>query len=392
MANESTLALVSGLLNPTWQAALWYAQHMFAMPGVVTTFTDMSGMTDRKFSKYIETGVQDNLAETDDLDSFRFTFDRDILQTLTPKEVGKQFLVLDRRISTDPESVMTDAAKDIGYAIGKKTEVDLLGIFSSLTGGQFGGSGVTMSLDMVFAARARLEAGAVRGPYVVVLHPYQWLQIQKALTSLTNAAPLQIRNEAMQNFFVSQVADMTFVVPSLVPQVAVTNEVQTLTITGTPTGGTFTLKFAGAETAAIAYNATGAAVASALNLLGNLGASAVVGGGGPFPGTAVTITFSGTAVAGQDVPLITLGNNSMTGGASPTLAAVETTKGVNYAIGAVFNKLAIGYDLRRALRIEAQRDASKRGTELNATIEYAVGVIDASFGVQLRSDASTPFA
>jgi hypothetical protein len=40
------------------------------------------------------------------------------------------------------------------------------------------------------------------------------------------------------------------------------NEVQTVTITGTPTGGTFTLTSTGATTAAIAYNAAASAVAS----------------------------------------------------------------------------------------------------------------------------------
>lgn len=390
MASETTLALISDLINPVWEGALWYAMHNFAMPQLVTTFTDMRGMADRKFTLYKETGVQDNLAETDDLDSYRYTFDRDLLATLTPKEVGKQMLILDRRVETDPESVMADASRDIGYAIGKKTETDLLALFSSLTGGQFGGAGVAMSLDMVFGARARLESLAIPGPYVVVLHPYQWLAIFKSLTSLTNAAPLQIRDNAQNNYFVSRVADLTFVVPSLVPTTGVTNEVQTGTITGTPTGGTFKLTFAGAQTASIAFDATGAQVAAALNLLPNLGSGAVAGSGGS--GGPFVITFSGSAVAGTDVPLITMSVNGFTGGSSPSLAFVETTKGSNYAVGAIFNRAAMAYDLRRALRIEPQRDASKRGTELNATIEYAVGVVQANYGVQLRSDASTPFA
>src|SRR3954465_8763162 len=52
--------------------------------------------------------------------------------------------------------------------------------------------------------------------------------------------------------------------------VAGTNEVQTITVTGTPTGGTFTLTYSTQTTAAIAYNATAAAVQTALEALSNI--------------------------------------------------------------------------------------------------------------------------
>ena len=45
------------------------------------------------------------------------------------------------------------------------------------------------------------------------------------------------------------------------------NEVQTISITGSPTGGTFTLSFAGQTTAPIAYNASAATVVAALQAL-----------------------------------------------------------------------------------------------------------------------------
>jgi hypothetical protein len=45
------------------------------------------------------------------------------------------------------------------------------------------------------------------------------------------------------------------------------NEVQRITITGTPTGGTFTLTFQGNTTAPIAYNASAATVVAALEAL-----------------------------------------------------------------------------------------------------------------------------
>lgn len=105
------------------------------------------------------------------------------------------------------------------------------------------------------------------------------------------------------------------------------NEVQTVTITGTPTGGTFTLTFNGATTAAIAYNATAAAVDTALELLSTIGTNGVTVAGGPGPGTPYTVTFSGTTLAAQDVPQMTAAG-SFTGGTSPTIAVTTTTPGV----------------------------------------------------------------
>lgn len=100
------------------------------------------------------------------------------------------------------------------------------------------------------------------------------------------------------------------------------NEVQTLTISGAPTGGTYTLSYAGQTTAAIAYNADAAAIQAALIALSTIGASdVVVTGAGPF-----VITFGG-ALAGQDLATITADGALLTGGSSPDAAVVETTAG-----------------------------------------------------------------
>lgn len=107
-----------------------------------------------------------------------------------------------------------------------------------------------------------------------------------------------------------------------------TDEVQTLTITGTPTGGTFKLTFKGAETAAIAYNASAANVVSALEALPTVGTGGVTATGGPLPGTAVVITFAANlGKRAQD--LITVSDNSLTGGTDPAGAVAETTPGVD---------------------------------------------------------------
>ena len=70
------------------------------------------------------------------------------------------------------------------------------------------------------------------------------------------------------------------------------NEIQLVTITGAPTGGTFTLTWSGQTTSALAYNASAAQVQAALRLLSNInGANVNVTGddGGPY-----TVEFVGT--------------------------------------------------------------------------------------------------
>lgn len=113
------------------------------------------------------------------------------------------------------------------------------------------------------------------------------------------------------------------------------DEVQTVTITGSPGGGTFKLGYAEYTrdghspliqkvTAAIAYNAAAATVQTALRALSNLGAGVSVTGsaGGPY-----TVTFTGSKVGGRDLPLLVLADNSLTGGTTPSVTIAEATKG-----------------------------------------------------------------
>jgi hypothetical protein len=113
-----------------------------------------------------------------------------------------------------------------------------------------------------------------------------------------------------------------------------TNEVQTVTITGTPTGGTFTLTFSGQQTAAIAYNANAAAVQTALENLSNLVPGDVTVGGGPGPGTPYTVTFTGASYGSTDVSVMTAAS-SFTGGTSPATAVTTTTPGVSVDLSAL---------------------------------------------------------
>lgn len=383
MANETTLALITSLLDPIREGALMYAQYNFVTPRLFKTFTG-KGFLSRVNSIYRESAAPAALAEMDDMSATQF--DREAMALLTPKEIGKQVIMTDRRVDTDNENVVADAVVDIGYTIGKQVEADAMNEFKSLSGGIVGATGSALTIEKIYEARAVLEAAAVPGPYVAVLHSYQWLNIFKNYVSLSNAAPLDIRNEAQRGYFVAKIADMSFVVSPNVPYVGSTNEVQTFTISGTPTGGTYKLKFRGAETAALAYNANAATIQAALRGLRTInGAYVTVTGTGPY-----VITFDGGPFAGQHFTAIQVTSQAFTGGTAPAGAVVITTPGAGYAVGALFNREAMALDLRRSLRLEPERDASRRWTELNATMVYAVGQWRSDWGVQIQSLATAP--
>lgn len=57
---------------------------------------------------------------------------------------------------------------------------------------------------------------------------------------------------------------------------------------------------------------------------------------------------------------------------------------------AVFHPMALALDVRRAFRIERERDASRRAWELNASTVYAHGVWRPKWGIQGIADATAP--
>jgi hypothetical protein len=98
-----------------------------------------------------------------------------------------------------------------------------------------------------------------------------------------------------------------------------TDGVQTVAITGTPTGGTFTLSWRGFTTAPIAFNAASTVVQAALRALPR--------------GSTITVTGTApsyTVTVPKDRPQIVMTANysGLTGGTNPTVTVTNTTPGV----------------------------------------------------------------
>lgn len=127
------------------------------------------------------------------------------------------------------------------------------------------------------------------------------------------------------------------------PYAASPSEVQTINL-GAATAGTVTINFDGEVTAAIAFDATAAAVQTALELLDNINPGDVVVSGGPFPGT-ITLTFGGRYL-GQNVPQVVVTPTGLTGGTVTVATTVAgggaTSDGSEVARGHLFT----GVDLK----------------------------------------------
>lgn len=122
------------------------------------------------------------------------------------------------------------------------------------------------------------------------------------------------------------------------------NQKQTVTISGTPTGGSFTLTFyntppaspgfvgAGQTTAGIAYNATATDVKNALEALGNIGVGNLTATGGPLPGTPVVVEWTGATKKRTNYVRLKA-TSSLTGGTSPTVATSISQDGIPDMLG-----------------------------------------------------------
>jgi hypothetical protein len=126
-----------------------------------------------------------------------------------------------------------------------------------------------------------------------------------------------------------------FVVQGVPAAASQVYEVDSVATTGAPTGGTVTLTYtyngSTFTTAPIAYDATAAQVAAAVQAAGALPGT-LTGTGGPLGTAAVTLTASG-GLTGTFSNLSA--TSSLTGGTTPTVTYTQTTAGVQGPVAPV---------------------------------------------------------
>jgi hypothetical protein len=223
------------------------------------------------------------VAETDDVVAQEYG--RSAKATLTPAEAAASAFISDQRVESDDQGIVGDTARELGIGLAQKIEIDLLGNFSSLTGGTVGAAGSVLTWGHVLAAQSRLRAANAPMPYVCTLHPYQWHDLATTLSvansSQVNAPGLQ--DSLVRNFFMGNAYGIDFFVTSNI------------------------------------------------------------------------------SIDGSDD-----------------------------AFGAMFARDAMAFDVRRAPRLESERDASRRGLELVMSTIYAHGTWRPEWGVSILSDATAP--
>lgn len=136
--------------------------------------------------------------------------------------------------------------------------------------------------------------------------------------------------------------------------------IQTITITGSPTGGTYTLTFGAQTTSALAYNATRSQVKSALEALSNIATHDVILLGNRD--NPIQLQLSGTW-AGVAAPAITA-TPSLTGGSSPGITIAQER-------GSTYNANIIGV---RAMDNGSSAPGTYNG--VMAATDDAGGVVD----------------
>jgi len=278
---------VSGIAQDIQDDAIFIVREAGQMQGLVTVFRDATGLNPRAGYKYNST-TADDIGETDDIVGSSFTPSAD--QTLTPSEVGDMFFITDSRAASDlPENIVTDGAKELGYAALDKVESDLIAEMANLTGGTIGAAGTVITWGYISAAiaQARNANKSNLKPLSCVIHAYQAAVLAKS----------------------ASIAGAT----SLAQAPGVTEEV------------------------------TRKGIKAAFS----------------FMGVPIYQVFSDPD-----------SDDDFTGG--------------------VFPKEAIAIDWRRAIRIEGERNASRRGSEMVMSAVYAHGVWRPTRGVQMIFDATAP--
>lgn len=144
------------------------------------------------------------------------------------------------------------------------------------------------------------------------------------------------------------------------------NDVQTLSMTGTPTGGSISLQITNplsqsVVTLTVNSNATAAAVQSLCD--SNFGTGNFTVAGGPLPGSALTFTGANDFAAMAVAPF-TVSANNLTGGASPAASVAHTTQGASAGSFAPYSSAVAAVPANPTLTATGTGSAFAAGTYL----------------------------
>ncbi|MEK6792050.1 MAG: phage major capsid protein [Deltaproteobacteria bacterium] len=105
---------------------------------------------------------------------------------ITADEAGIMITVTDMLLNGAGLGGLEPFAEELGKALANKIDTDLLNAVSSFTN-SVGTSGANLTEANFLSAIYTLELGNAKGPFVVVLHPYQVNNLRSAIAATTGA-------------------------------------------------------------------------------------------------------------------------------------------------------------------------------------------------------------
>lgn len=280
-------------------------------------------------------------------------------------------------------------------SLAEQVENDLFTATQSFSTASIGTIGTDIDSAAVRSAQKQLNISkAPMNDRYLIMSPKD-LAALEADSTLANYFNFNPANGVVENgSFGRSLYGFTPLMSGLVPATAGSGHaVQSLTISGAPTGGSFTLTYSGQTTAAIAYNATAAAVESAIQALSNVGTGMARVSGGPGPSTAWTVVLY---VA---TPAAFTHTDSFTGGTTPALAVADSTKVATSNVALHKNAIILASRPIRpmggstvisaqihddvsglTLNLAAQENLQNDGLWVNASILYGVATLRADQG------------
>lgn len=187
MANESTYTGISTLIANVYENAMHAAFEGNVVTPHINVWQDSDSPAPRIFGSYSGGTF---LAVAESADNAAQAFNATAEGTATPSVYAQMVELTNRRLRAEPGRATREAGVHLGNTLSSSVDTNLVGLFSSLTGGTVGTAGGTLTWANIFRAQAYVRTQKVPGPYTVILHPVQWYY----LTSATSGVPTLMQN------------------------------------------------------------------------------------------------------------------------------------------------------------------------------------------------------
>jgi len=182
-------------------AARYTEEHNAPMVGLVEKFNLGKGEYQLTIPKVGQMDAEDLVEGVDMVDSE----DIDVSTvTATTAEVGLKVIITDTLVQQNNEDVFRIIGRQMGEAMGRKKDTDIIALFTSLNGGtKLGADGASLSLANASALIANAKANKFGSDLFVVHHPNAIWKLASSIgnTLATYPLPDAFNNPAVSDYY-----------------------------------------------------------------------------------------------------------------------------------------------------------------------------------------------